>query len=183
MVLLLGASGSGKTTLLSALGSILTPASGSIRVGDVDVVELSGKALTEYRRRHIGIVFQSFNLIPSLTARENVEMPLRDAGVRGRKAKARASELLAPVDLSDRAPHRPPDLSGGQTQPGGHRPGAGVRPAAAAGRRAHRPPRLHPGGGSAVAAAGAGLARPVRHHRHARRAAPAPRRPGRGADA
>ena len=100
LVLLLGASGSGKTTLLSALGSILTPASGTIRVGDTDVVGLSGKALTQYRRRQIGIVFQSFNLIPSLTARENVEMPLRSAGTRGRDARRRASELLAGVDLS-----------------------------------------------------------------------------------
>ena len=116
LVLLLGASGSGKTTLLSALGSILTPASGTIRVGDTDVVGLSGKALTQYRRRQIGIVFQSFNLIPSLTARENVEMPLRSAGTRGRDARRRASELLAGVDLSDREGHRPSDLSGGQAQ-------------------------------------------------------------------
>lgn len=116
LVLLLGASGSGKTTLLSALGSILTPTAGSIRVGDTDVVGLSGRALTDYRRRQIGIVFQSFNLIPSLTARENVEMPLRAGGTRGREARRRASELLARVDLTDRESHRPADLSGGQAQ-------------------------------------------------------------------
>ena len=116
LVLLLGASGSGKTTLLSALGSILTPTSGSIRVGDTDVVGLRGRALTDYRRRQIGIVFQSFNLIPSLTARENVEMPLRAGGMRGREARRRASELLARVDLTDRERHRPADLSGGQAQ-------------------------------------------------------------------
>lgn len=116
LVLLLGASGSGKTTLLSALGSILTPTSGSIRVGDTDVLALSGRALTEYRRRRIGIVFQSFNLIPSLTARENVEMPLRAAGTRGREARQRAADLLARVDLTDREGHRPSDLSGGQAQ-------------------------------------------------------------------
>lgn len=116
LVLLLGASGSGKTTLLSALGSILTPTSGSIRVGDTDVGGLSGRALTGYRRRQIGIVFQSFNLIPSLTARENVEMPLRAAGARGRDARARASALLAQVDLSEREEHRPSGLSGGQAQ-------------------------------------------------------------------
>ncbi len=116
LVLLLGASGSGKTTLLSALGSILTPASGSIFVGDTDVVGLSGRALTEYRRRRIGIVFQSFNLIPSLTARENVEMPLRAAGAGAGQARERAHELLAQVDLTDREHHRPADLSGGQAQ-------------------------------------------------------------------
>ncbi len=116
LVLLLGASGCGKTTLLSALGAILTPARGTIRMGGVDVVGLSGRALTDYRRRQVGIVFQSFNLIPSLTAEENVAMPLRAGGVRRHEAMARAAELLGQVDLGDRAHHRPPDLSGGQAQ-------------------------------------------------------------------
>lgn len=116
LVLLLGASGCGKTTLLSALGSILTPASGRIRVGETDVVGLSGRALTEYRRHQVGIVFQSFNLIPSLTAVENVAVPLRAGGEGRRQARERASSLLTQVDLSDRLDHRPADLSGGQSQ-------------------------------------------------------------------
>ena len=116
LVLLLGASGCGKTTLLSALGAILTPARGTIRMGGVDVVGLSGRALTDYRRHQVGIVFQSFNLIPSLTAAENVAIPLRAGGVRRSDAMARAAELLEQVDLADRAHHRPPDLSGGQAQ-------------------------------------------------------------------
>jgi putative ABC transport system ATP-binding protein len=116
LVLLLGASGSGKTTLLSTLASILAPTSGSIRVGDVEVTTLSGKALAEYRRHTVGIVFQAFNLIPSLTARDNVVVALRNAGVPTRDARAKAEALLAGVDLTDRMQHRPGDLSGGQQQ-------------------------------------------------------------------
>ena len=116
LVLLLGASGCGKTTLLSAMAGILSPASGSIRFGDVDITALSGRALRDYRRRTVGIVFQAFNLVPSLTARENVEVPLRAAGVNGRAARARASSLLERFNLADRAGHRPGDLSGGQQQ-------------------------------------------------------------------
>ena len=116
LVLLLGASGCGKTTLLSALGAILTPAKGTIRMGGVDVGGLSGRALTDYRRHQVGIVFQSFNLIPSLTAAENVAVPLRAGGVGRREAMARAADLLEQVDLADRAGHHPPDLSGGQAQ-------------------------------------------------------------------
>lgn len=116
LVLLLGASGCGKTTLLSALGAILTPTRGRITMGGTDVVGLRGAALTDYRRHQVGIVFQSFNLVPSLTAAENVAMPLRAGGARRREAAARAAELLDQVDLTDRAGHRPGDLSGGQAQ-------------------------------------------------------------------
>jgi putative ABC transport system ATP-binding protein len=116
LVLLLGASGCGKTTLLSMMASILTPTSGSIRVGDTEVTTLQGAALTEYRRHGVGIVFQSFNLIPSLTARENVYVTVRGAGVGRRDARERANALLEQVDLTDRARHRPNDLSGGQQQ-------------------------------------------------------------------
>jgi len=116
LVLLLGASGCGKTTLLSAMAAILKPKSGSLRFGDTEVVGLSGARLTAYRRGTVGIVFQAFNLVPSLTALENVAVPLISAGVRGRDAKVRARKLLDDVGLGDRTHHRPGDLSGGQKQ-------------------------------------------------------------------
>jgi putative ABC transport system ATP-binding protein len=116
LVLLLGASGCGKTTLLSILAAILHPKRGSVRVGDVEVTELSGPALRDYRRATVGIVFQAFNLVPSLTACENVEMPLRGAGQRGRTSRTRARALLERVGLADRAGDRPGRLSGGQQQ-------------------------------------------------------------------
>jgi putative ABC transport system ATP-binding protein len=116
LVILLGPSGCGKTTLLSCLAGILTPTAGDITVGDVAVVGLHGPALADYRRHSVGIVFQAFNLIPSLTARENVMAPLRVAGVSARRARDRAEELLTRVGLEDRMDHRPKALSGGQQQ-------------------------------------------------------------------
>jgi putative ABC transport system ATP-binding protein len=116
LVLLLGASGCGKTTLLSVLAAILTPTSGNAEVAGIEVTTLSGKRLTQYRRETVGIVFQAFNLIPSLNAIENVSAPLRAAGVRARAAKQRATELLERVDLAHRMQHKPGDMSGGQQQ-------------------------------------------------------------------
>jgi putative ABC transport system ATP-binding protein len=116
LVLLLGASGCGKTTLLSVLASLLSPTSGAVRVGDTEVTSLNGAALTEYRRRGVGVVFQGFNLIPSLTARENVEVPMRAAGKTRKESRARSDELLAMVGIQDRAAHRPGAMSGGQQQ-------------------------------------------------------------------
>jgi putative ABC transport system ATP-binding protein len=116
LVLLLGPSGCGKTSLLSCLGGILTPKHGHIEFGDLDVAALRGAALTAYRRRTVGIVFQAFNLVPSMTALENVMVPLCNGGVRGRKARARAGELLEQVGLGDRTNHRPGHMSGGQQQ-------------------------------------------------------------------
>ena len=116
LVLLLGPSGSGKTTLLSALAGLLTPTSGSIRLDDVEVTALRRKALTRYRQSGVGVVFQSFNLVPSLTARENVAAPLVAAGFRRWEALERADELLTSLDLGDRMHHRPAKLSGGQQQ-------------------------------------------------------------------
>jgi len=116
LVLLLGASGCGKTTLLSALAGILQPAAGTITVDGTSVTELSGTALTEYRRHQVGIVFQAFNLIPSLTAAENVALPLLATGAGRRASLERARLLLDQVDLADRVDHRPGDLSGGQQQ-------------------------------------------------------------------
>ncbi|HEX2383348.1 MAG TPA: ATP-binding cassette domain-containing protein [Acidimicrobiales bacterium] len=116
LTILLGPSGCGKTTLLSCLGGILKPMSGSIHFGDIEVTGLSRSALTDYRRHTVGIVFQAFNLVPSLTAEENIAVPLRAVGVSRHEARARSRELLDMVDLSHRIHHRPADLSGGQQQ-------------------------------------------------------------------
>jgi putative ABC transport system ATP-binding protein len=116
LIVLLGPSGCGKTSLLSVLGGILRPTSGTVRFGDLDVRELSGTALADYRQRHVGFVFQAFNLIPSLNARENVAIPLIMAGVRRKAAMRRADELLHRVGLGDRGHHRAGRLSGGQQQ-------------------------------------------------------------------
>ena len=116
LALLLGASGCGKTTLLSILAAILRPQRGSVRLNGREVTGLSGGALTEYRRHSVGVVFQAFNLLPSLTAAENVQVPLRAAGVSARRARRRAEELLAQVGLAQRGLHRPGELSGGEQQ-------------------------------------------------------------------
>ena len=116
VVLLVGASGCGKTTLLSALAGILTPTTGTITVDGVEITGRRGRELAAYRRRRVGIVFQSFNLVPSLTSLENVASPLLLAGVGRRTAMVRARGLLEQVDLADRAGHRPGQLSGGQKQ-------------------------------------------------------------------
>jgi len=116
LVLLNGPSGSGKTTLLSAIAGLLTPEAGSIRFDGEDVAGLRGKAMLRHRRDRVGMVFQSFNLIPSLTAVENVAVPLTVAGVSSKKAHARAKELLTGLGLAERLDHRPGALSGGQQQ-------------------------------------------------------------------
>jgi putative ABC transport system ATP-binding protein len=116
LTLLLGPSGSGKTTLLSCLAGLLTPAAGRVCVGETEVTSLDGAALANYRRHGVGIVFQAFNLIPSLNARENVAAPLRLAGTARAAANARAEQLLERVGLEDRMRHRPGKLSGGQQQ-------------------------------------------------------------------
>jgi putative ABC transport system ATP-binding protein len=116
LVVLLGPSGCGKTSLLSALGGILRPTAGTIDFDGVPVADLTGSALADYRRRHVGFVFQAFNLVPSLNARENVAIPLIMSGVPKRTALDRAEELLDRVGLSDRGHHRPAKLSGGQQQ-------------------------------------------------------------------
>src|SRR5271166_2497424 len=116
LVILLGPSGCGKTTLLSCLGGILRPKSGAIKFGGVDVTTLDGRELAQYRRDTVGIVFQAFNLVPSLTALENVMVPLRAAGWSRAASRQRAEGLLTRVNLSDRMKHRPGDLSGGQQQ-------------------------------------------------------------------
>ncbi len=116
LVVLLGPSGCGKTTLLSCLAGLLSPTAGSICLGDQEVVGLRGNALATYRRHTVGVVFQAFNLIPSLSARANVTVPLRLAGVHRAPSLARADDLLVQVGLAERAHHRPDQLSGGQQQ-------------------------------------------------------------------
>jgi putative ABC transport system ATP-binding protein len=116
LALLLGASGSGKTTLLSVFAAILRPAAGTVHVAGVEVTGLKGRALAEYRRGKVGIVFQALNLIPSLSASENVQVPLRAAGLSAREAEGRADRLLSDLGLAGRRHHRPGDLSGGQQQ-------------------------------------------------------------------
>ena len=116
LVVLLGPSGCGKTTLLCCLAGLLTPTSGVIRFDGADVTGLRGQALAAYRRHTVGVVFQAFNLIPSISARSNVMIPLRLAGVPRRAARPRADDLLAKVGLGERSHHRPDELSGGQQQ-------------------------------------------------------------------
>ncbi len=116
LAILLGPSGCGKTTLLSCLGGILSPTSGRITFGDVDITALDARALSLHRRRTVGIVFQAFNLVPSLNAIENVMVPMRAARMSRGAARRRAEELLTRVGLQDRMTHRPGDLSGGQQQ-------------------------------------------------------------------
>ena len=116
LVMLMGPSGSGKTTLLSIMGCILSPTSGSVRITGREVAELNEKQLPAIRLEHIGFVFQGFNLFPTLTAGENVELMLDLKGIRGEKAKRRSLELLEQVGLAEKYATFPSDLSGGQKQ-------------------------------------------------------------------
>jgi len=116
LVVLLGPSGCGKTTLLSCLAGLLTPTEGAISVGGTELGGMGPKELADYRRQHVGVIFQAFNLIPSLTALGNVVAPMTLAGVRRPEARRRATELLTRVGLEDRMDHRPSRMSGGQQQ-------------------------------------------------------------------
>ena len=111
-----GPSGSGKSTLLYMIGGLDTPTSGSIIVHGRDLSGLDENELAFYRRQQVGYIFQSFNLISSMTAMENVAFPLRFSGVSPRERKERALQMLELVGLADRAEHRPTELSGGQQQ-------------------------------------------------------------------
>ena len=116
VLLLMGPSGSGKTTLLSVMGCILRPTTGSVEVAGIETSTLSQKELPAIRLRHIGFVFQAFNLFPTLTALENVEIALDLKGIRGSRAHKIAGDLLDEVGLSDKINTFPADLSGGQKQ-------------------------------------------------------------------
>ncbi len=113
---IMGPSGSGKSTLLHLLGLLDRPTSGTYRLGGLDVTALDDEARARARRDTIGFVFQFFHLVPRLTARQNVELPLLLAGVPPRERRERAERALAAMDLADRAHHRPDQLSGGQRQ-------------------------------------------------------------------
>lgn len=115
-VALLGASGSGKSSLLNLIAGLDSPTSGQVVSGGKDLAALSRQDLAEYRRHTVGMVFQSFNLIPSMTVMENVELPLRFAEVDRSKRNQLATNALARVGLSGRLTHRPIELSGGEQQ-------------------------------------------------------------------
>ena len=113
-VAIIGPSGSGKSTLLGLIAGLDQPTSGSITIDGVEISAMRENALARYRRDHIGYIFQSFHLIPTLTALENVLVPLELAGIRG--ARARATDLLGAVGLAGRLSHYPVQLSGGEQQ-------------------------------------------------------------------
>jgi putative ABC transport system ATP-binding protein len=116
MVSVMGPSGSGKTTLLNCLSGLDEPTTGTIRIEGTPLERMSDKTRARYRAEHMGFIFQSFNLLPVLTSLENVELPLRIAGVGAREARQRASEMLSLVDMERWTTHKPSELSGGQQQ-------------------------------------------------------------------
>jgi len=115
-VAVMGPSGCGKTTLLNLVGGIDVPSRGAVWVDGVEISRLSDDELTDLRRDRLGYVFQFYNLIPTLTARENVETPMQFRGKSKSERRERAATLLARVGLGDRADHKPSELSGGEQQ-------------------------------------------------------------------
>jgi putative ABC transport system ATP-binding protein len=114
--MLIGPSGSGKTTLLNLIGCIDAPSSGKIEIAGQDVARLSDNALSDFRARHVGFIFQGFSLIPVLTAYENVEYPLLLTGMPAGRRREAALEMLEAVGLKEQRRQRPNELSGGQKQ-------------------------------------------------------------------
>lgn len=115
-VALMGPSGSGKSTLMNILGCLDSPSSGSYILNDIDVSSMSDSELAEVRNKQIGFVFQTFNLLPRLTALENVALPLVYAGISKKERLEKAARVLEQVNLKDRMSHKPNELSGGQRQ-------------------------------------------------------------------
>jgi putative ABC transport system ATP-binding protein len=115
-VAVVGPSGSGKSTLMNLIGCLDTPSEGTYRLGGELVSKFSRDALADVRNRRVGFVFQGFNLLPQISAFENVELPLLFGGVSPRKRRERVEELMARVGLSDRMEFKPTELSGGQMQ-------------------------------------------------------------------
>lgn len=116
LISVMGPSGSGKTTLLNILGGLDRSTAGQAKVGDVDLTFLTRKQLVMYRRRVVGHIFQTLNLIPTLSAAENVALPMIISQVPSSERRSRVDELLDTVQLSDRAHHKPDELSGGEQQ-------------------------------------------------------------------
>src|SRR5580658_548197 len=115
-VALMGPSGSGKSTLMNILGCLDTPTSGTYRLNNTEVSDMSDDDLARVRNKEIGFVFQTFNLLPRLTALENVALPLVYAGMGNKDRRLRAEEVMDMVGLKDRMTHKPNELSGGQRQ-------------------------------------------------------------------
>jgi putative ABC transport system ATP-binding protein len=116
MVVIMGPSGCGKTTLLNCLSGLDAPTSGIVKIEGIPLSQMNDNELSEYRATRMGFIFQSFNLLPVLTALENVELPLLVAGINAKDARLRALSMLSRVDLEEWAHHRPMELSGGQQQ-------------------------------------------------------------------
>src|SRR6476620_5398004 len=116
MLAIVGPSGSGKSTLMNLLGCLDTATSGRYELGGENVAGVTRDQLAEIRNRRVGFVFQQFNLLPHISASENVEMPMLFGGVSPRERRERATELLTKVVLGDRVEHKPTELSGGQMQ-------------------------------------------------------------------
>jgi putative ABC transport system ATP-binding protein len=116
LVAIMGPSGCGKTTLLNILGGLDRPTAGSVTIDGADLVNLSDAEIVKHRREQVGIVFQFFNLVPTLTAKENIELPMRLAGRDGEYMRKRTAELLGLVGMEQREDHKPDELSGGEQQ-------------------------------------------------------------------
>jgi putative ABC transport system ATP-binding protein len=116
ILLMMGPSGSGKTTLLSVLGGILTPTAGRVWVQGIEITKLDRREQAQFRRRHLGFIFQSFNLFAALTASENVELALNAKGVNGSYARRESQRLLSHLGLGSQQERLPRDLSGGEKQ-------------------------------------------------------------------
>ncbi|MFZ0011254.1 MAG: ABC transporter ATP-binding protein [Halobacteriota archaeon] len=116
MVVIMGPSGCGKTTLLNCLSGLDAPTSGIVKIEGIPLSQMNDNELSEYRATRMGFIFQSFNLLPVLTALENVELPLLLAGINEKDARLRALSMLSRVDLEEWAQHKPLELSGGQQQ-------------------------------------------------------------------
>jgi putative ABC transport system ATP-binding protein len=115
-VALLGTSGSGKSTLLNLIAGLDRPSDGSLRIFDRDLAQMSSEELSRHRRQNVGIIFQSFNLVPTMTARENITLAMMFAGAPRAERDAAAGSLLEAMGLAERQNHRPPELSGGEQQ-------------------------------------------------------------------
>ena len=116
VVAIMGASGAGKSTLLQILGTLLTPDGGTLEIDGQNPLAMGSRALSAFRNRRIGFVFQAHHLLPEFTALENVMIPALIGGASSRDARSRAEELLGSVGLADRAGHKPSELSGGEQQ-------------------------------------------------------------------